>query len=100
VQSTTRGQDHKSRTGKFEDLAKAHSKDPGSREKGGDLEMRNRGQDVAELLHDGHPTACVGEAAFGYVDMFSSHVTSASFTARPWTIRQSSCKELEGSCVT
>ena len=26
--------------------------------------MRNCGDDVRELLHDGHPTACVGDAAF------------------------------------
>ena len=36
--------------------------------------MRSCGQDVRELLHDDHPTACVGEAAFAYVDAFSSHV--------------------------
>jgi hypothetical protein len=27
--------------------------------------MRRLGDDVAELLHDGHPTACIGDAAFG-----------------------------------
>lgn len=26
-----------------------------------------------ELLHDGHPTACHGEAAFAYVAAFSAH---------------------------
>jgi hypothetical protein len=26
--------------------------------------MRECGDDVRELLHDGHPTACVGDAAF------------------------------------
>jgi hypothetical protein len=36
--------------------------------------MRACGADVRELLHDGHPTACVGEAAFAYVDAFSAHV--------------------------
>ena len=36
--------------------------------------MRGCGKDVRELLHDGHPTACVGEAAFAYVDAFSAHV--------------------------
>src|SRR5215472_15110167 len=30
--------------------------------------MRDCGDDVRELLHDGHPTACVGEAAFAYVN--------------------------------
>lgn len=36
--------------------------------------MRNCGDDVRELLHDGQPTACVGDAAFGYVDAFTAHV--------------------------
>ena len=37
-------------------------------------EMRACGNDVRELLHDGHPTACVDDAAFGYVNAFSDHV--------------------------
>ena len=44
--------------------------------------MRQCGEDVRELLHDGHPTACVGEAAFGYVNAFTAHVNSASSWAR------------------
>lgn len=32
------------------------------------------GPDVRELLHDGQPTACVGDAAFAYVDAFRAHV--------------------------
>ena len=36
--------------------------------------MRDRGDDVRELLHDGHPTACVAEAAFAYVNAFTAHV--------------------------
>jgi hypothetical protein len=36
--------------------------------------IRKCGADVRELLHDGHPTACVGEAAFAYVDAFAAHV--------------------------
>ena len=35
------------------------------------LRMRDCGDDVRELLHDGHPTACVGEAAFGYANVFT-----------------------------
>jgi hypothetical protein len=42
-------------------------------------EMRNCGPDVTELLHDGHPTACVGDAAFGYVNVFTSHVNIGFF---------------------
>ena len=37
-------------------------------------EMRRCGDDVTELLHDGRPTACVAHAAFGYVNVFTSHV--------------------------
>ncbi|HJV43857.1 DUF1801 domain-containing protein [Caulobacter sp.] len=36
--------------------------------------MRQAGADVRELLHDGHPTACVEDAAFAYVDAFTAHV--------------------------
>lgn len=41
--------------------------------------MRSCDDDVRELLHDGHPTACAGEAAFGYVDAFTSHVNVGFF---------------------
>lgn len=36
--------------------------------------MRGCGDDVRELLHDGHPTACAGDAAFGYVNAFRAHI--------------------------
>jgi len=41
--------------------------------------MRGRGEDVRELLHDGHPTACVGDAAFAYVNAFTAHVNVGFF---------------------
>lgn len=41
--------------------------------------MRVCGDDVRELLHDGHPTACVGEAAFCYVNAFTAHVNVGFF---------------------
>ena len=41
--------------------------------------MRACGDDVRELLHDGHPTACVVDAAFGYVNMFKAHVNVGFF---------------------
>jgi hypothetical protein len=41
--------------------------------------MRSSGDDVRELLHDGHPTACVGDAAFGYVNAFKDHVNVGFF---------------------
>jgi uncharacterized protein DUF1801 len=42
-------------------------------------QMRACGADVRELLHDGHPTACVGDAAFGYVNAFTAHVNVGFF---------------------
>ena len=42
-------------------------------------QMRGCGADVRELLHDGHPTACVGDAAFGYVNAFRVHVNVGFF---------------------
>jgi hypothetical protein len=41
--------------------------------------MRTCGPDVRELLHDGCPTACVGEAAFAYVNAFSAHASIGFF---------------------
>lgn len=41
--------------------------------------MRACGDDVRELLHDGHPTACVDDAGFGYVNVFKSHVNVGFF---------------------
>lgn len=41
--------------------------------------MRDCGADVRELLHDGMPTACVGDAAFAYVNAFKSHVNVGFF---------------------
>ena len=41
--------------------------------------MRECGNDVRELLHDGHPTACVGDAAFAYVNAFRAHVNVGFF---------------------
>jgi len=41
--------------------------------------MRACGDDVRELMHDGCPTACVGDAAFGYVNAFKDHVNVGLF---------------------
>lgn len=41
--------------------------------------MRKCGGDVRELLHDGCPTACVGEGAFAYVNAFKAHVNVGFF---------------------
>jgi hypothetical protein len=36
--------------------------------------MRSCGDEVREVLHDGCPVACLGDAAFAYVNAFTSHV--------------------------
>ena len=41
--------------------------------------MRRCGDDVRELLHDGHPTVCVNGAAFAYVNAFRAHVNVGFF---------------------
>ena len=41
--------------------------------------MRGCGGDVRELMHDGAPTACVGDAAFAYVNAFRAHVNIGFF---------------------
>lgn len=41
--------------------------------------FRQSGSDVRELLHDGCPTACIGDAALGYVNVFREHVNVGFF---------------------
>jgi hypothetical protein len=41
--------------------------------------MRACGDDVRELMHDDCPTACVGDAAFGYVSAHRDHVNVGFF---------------------
>ena len=41
--------------------------------------MRKCGDEVQELLHDGCPVACFGDAPFGYVNAFTSHVNVGFF---------------------
>ena len=41
--------------------------------------LRQCGPGVTELLHDGMPTACVGNAAFAYVNAFQAHVNLGFF---------------------
>lgn len=41
--------------------------------------MRGCGDEVRELLHDGAPTVCLGDAPFGYVNVFTSHVNVGFF---------------------
>jgi len=41
--------------------------------------MRGCGDEVRELLHDGCPVACLGDVPFGYVNVFTAHVTVGFF---------------------
>ena len=41
--------------------------------------MRACGADVREGMHDGFPTACVQDAPFGYVGVFTAHVNVGFF---------------------
>jgi hypothetical protein len=41
--------------------------------------MRACGDEVRELLHDGCPVVCLGDAPFAYVNAFTSHVNVGFF---------------------
>lgn len=41
--------------------------------------LRHAGADVRELLHDGCPTSCIGDAGFAYVNVFRHHVNLGFF---------------------
>ncbi len=41
--------------------------------------MRNCGDEVRELVHDGCPVACLGDVPFGYVNAFAAHVNVGFF---------------------
>lgn len=41
--------------------------------------MRRCGDDVRELMHDGYATACVEDAPFAYVGVFTGHVNVGFF---------------------
>ena len=41
--------------------------------------LRRCGDDVRELMHDGHATACVDDAPFAWVGVFTAHVDIGFF---------------------
>jgi len=41
--------------------------------------MREAGDEVRELMHDGCATACLGDVPFGYVNVFTAHVNVGFF---------------------
>jgi hypothetical protein len=56
--------------------------------------MRECGDEVRELLHDGCPTACFGDAPFAYVNVFRAHVNVGFFQGAALT---DPARLLEGS---
>ena len=64
---------------RIEDWTKAHADNLGALAKHWFDVLRGCGDDVREVLHDGHPTACVGDAAFAYVNAFTAHVNVGFF---------------------
>jgi hypothetical protein len=41
--------------------------------------MRNCGDEVRELVHDGCPVACLGDVPFAYVNVFTAHANVGFF---------------------
>jgi hypothetical protein len=58
---------------------KAHAGELGAMAREWFAVMRKCGDEVRELLHDGCPVACLGDAPFGYVNVFTSHVNVGFF---------------------
>ena len=56
--------------------------------------MRECGDDVRELMHDGCPVVCVDDAPFAYVNVFRAHVNVGFF--RGADLEDSTCL-LEGT---
>lgn len=44
-------------------------------------QLRRCGPEVRELMHDGCPTVCLGDAGFAYVGIYSAHVNVGFFQA-------------------
>jgi hypothetical protein len=61
--------------------------------------MRKCGDEVRELLHDGYPVACLGDAPFGCVDVFTSHVNVGFFHGAALTIQPVCRKAPASSCA-
>jgi hypothetical protein len=57
----------------------AQSGEPGSIARTWFARIRRSGAGVQELMHDGYATACVEDAPFAYVGVFSDHVNVGFF---------------------
>lgn len=56
-----------------------HSGELGSIARGWFELMRQCGDEVREIFHDGCPVACLGDVPFGYVNVFTAHVNVGFF---------------------
>lgn len=67
------------RDGAIDAWMKAHAGELGAMAREWFEAMRKCGDEVRELLHDGCPVACLGDAPFGYVNVFRTHVNVGFF---------------------
>lgn len=61
------------------DWLNEHQGEPGSLALRWFVRMRECGADVRELMHDGCPTVCVGDAPFAYVGVYRTHANVGFF---------------------
>ena len=61
--------------------------------------FRQCGEDVNEIIHDGCPTACVSDAAFGYVNVYKSHVNIGFLPVHFFKIPTIFLKAPESECA-
>jgi len=62
--------------------------------------MRQCGNDIRELMHDGCPVACVENAPFGYVNAFKSHVNVGFFYGASLEDPAACWREAASACGT
>jgi hypothetical protein len=63
----------------IDEWMRAHPDDLGAMAREWFEVMRECGDEVRELLHDGCPVACLGDVPFGYVNVFTAHVNVGFF---------------------
>ena len=71
----------------IEDWLQAHPGELGATARRWFQVIRDCGADVREVLHDGHPTACIADAAFAYVNAYQAHVNVGFFRGAAQAIR-------------
>jgi hypothetical protein len=62
--------------------------------------MRNCGDEVRELFHDGCPVACLGDVPFAYVNAFTAHVNVGFFQGASLPDPAHCCRAQASSCAT